>query len=339
MKKRVSIKDIAEAAGVSTALVSYVLNNKEKEARVGKEMAIKIREIAKQLNYQPNQLAKSLKSGKSYTIGLIVADISNPFFSNIARTIEDEAKKNNYTVIFGSSDENAEKSKDLIEVLINRQVDGFIIAPTENSEEQIQNLENRGIPLVLIDRYFPGRPTNYVVTDNYKASVDAVDHLVSCGYKKVGLVTYQSNLIHICERRRGYEEALRQRNLSLDPSQIAEIRFGNIEHDIPARINKLLNDKDPVDSIFFATNTLALNGLKYINTLDYKIPDDLGIVCFDEGDAFDFFYSPLTHVYQPLFDVASKAVDVLINQINNPQKPKEEIVIASELVIRKSSGA
>ncbi|WP_118196007.1 LacI family DNA-binding transcriptional regulator [Albibacterium indicum] len=339
MKKRVSIKDIAEAAGVSTALVSYVLNNKEKEARVGKEMAIKIREIAKQLNYQPNQLAKSLKSGKSYTIGLIVADISNPFFSNIARTIEDEAKKNNYTVIFGSSDENAEKSKDLIDVLINRQVDGFIIAPTENSEEQIQNLEDRGIPLVLIDRYFPDIPTNYVVTDNYKASVDAVHHLVDCGYKKVGLVTYQSNLIHICERRRGSEEALRQRGLSLDPSQIAEIRFGNIEEDISAQIDKLLNAKDPVDSIFFATNTLALNGLKYINALDYKIPDDLGIVCFDEGDAFDFFYSPLTHVYQPLFDVASKAVNVLLNQINDPQKPKEEIVIASELVIRKSSGA
>src|SRR5690606_11324084 len=134
MKKRVSIKNIAEAAGVSTALVSYVLNNKEKEARVGKEIAIKIREIAKELGYQPNQRAKSLKSGLSYIIGLIVADISNPYFANIARTVEDEAKKNNYTVIFGSSDENAEKSRDLIDVLINRQVDGFIIAPTDDFE-------------------------------------------------------------------------------------------------------------------------------------------------------------------------------------------------------------
>lgn len=339
MKKRVSIKDIAEAAGVSTALVSYVLNNKEKEARVGKEMTIKIREIAKQLNYQPNQLAKSLKSGKSYTIGLIVADISNPFFSNIARTIEDEAKKNNYTVIFGSSDENAEKSKDLIDVLINRQVDGFIIAPTENSEEQIQYIEDRGIPLVLIDRYFPNIPTNYVVTDNFQASVDIVNHLIENGYKRVGLVTYKSNLVHIQERRRGYEQALHQNNLDLDPSMVAEIQFGNIEHQIPAKINDLLTGKHPVDSVFFATNTLALSGLKYINTLDHKIPDDLGIVCFDEGDAFDFFYSPLTHVYQPLFDVASKAVNVLIDQINNPQALKQEIILESELVVRKSSGA
>ncbi|MFB5944519.1 LacI family DNA-binding transcriptional regulator [Albibacterium profundi] len=339
MKKRVSIKDIAEAAGVSTALVSYVLNNKEKEARVGKEIAIKIRDIAKQLNYQPNQLAKSLKSGKSYTIGLIVADISNPFFANIARTIEDEAKKNNYTVIFGSSDENAEKSKDLIDVLVNRQVDGFIIAPTENSQEQIKDLESRGIPLVLIDRYFPGISTNYVATDNFEASVDVVNHLVENGHKRVGLVTYDSDLINIKERQRGYEEALRKHGISVNPSMIAKIRFGNIEEDIPARINALLEGDKPVDSIFFATNTLALNGLKHINTLDYKVPQDLGIVCFDEGDAFDFFYSPLTHVYQPLFEVASKAVNVLIEQINDTQSPKKELIIASELIIRKSSGA
>ena len=339
MKKRVSIKDVAEAAGVSTALVSYVLNNKEKEARVGKEIAIKIRKISKELNYQPNQLAKSLKSGKSFTMGLIVADISNPFFANIARTIEDEAKKNNYTVIFGSSDENAEKSKDLIDVLINRQVDGFIIAPTDNSEEQIRNLESRGIPLVLIDRYFPSISTNYVVTDNFEASVKAVSHLLEMGYRKPALVTYQSNLIHIQDRRKGYEQALRQHKINVDSSLIKEIRFGNIARDIPLRINELLDGGNPIDSIFFATNTLAFGGLKHINGLNYKIPEDLGVVCFDESDAFEFFYSPLTHINQPLLKVASEAVKVLISQINDNELPKKTVIIQSQLVVRQSSGA
>ena len=122
-----SLKDVAQKAGVSTALVSYVLNGKEKEGRVGKEIASKINQIARDLNYQPNHLAKSLRSGKTYTIGLVIADISNPFFANIARIVENEARRLGYTVICGSSDEEADTSWELIKVLISRQVDGLII--------------------------------------------------------------------------------------------------------------------------------------------------------------------------------------------------------------------
>ena len=159
MKKKVSQKDIAQKVGVSTALVSYVLNNL-KEGRISKVVAQKIRETAKELNYRTNQIAKSLKINKTFTIGLIVADISNPFFSSLARIIEDEADKKNYTVIFGSSDENAQKSWKLINALVDRQVDGFIIAPAENTESNLTYLKDHDIPFVLIDRYFPGLETN-----------------------------------------------------------------------------------------------------------------------------------------------------------------------------------
>src|SRR2546423_9040838 len=148
MRKKTSLKDIAERVGVSTALVSYVLNN-QKEGRISKTVAQKIRDTAKQLNYSTNQIAKSLKTNKTYTIGLIVSDISNPFSSSLARIIEDEAEKNNYTVIFGSSDESAERSWKLINVLLNRQVDGFIIASAENAESQIVYLKENEIPFVL----------------------------------------------------------------------------------------------------------------------------------------------------------------------------------------------
>lgn len=339
MKKKVSLKDIAQAAGVSTALVSYVLNNKEKEARVGKEIASVIREIAKKLDYQPNLLAKSLKSGKSHTIGLIVADISNQFFANIARTIEDEAKKNNYTVIFGSSDENPEKSWDLISVLINRQVDGFIIAPTENSEKQIEYLNSQNIPFVLIDRYFPGIQSSYVATDNYQASYEAVLHLIKTGHDKIGMIAYKNNLVHIKERKRGYTQALIDNNLLSKVPLIKEVDFNNITEDIEINIKELLFNKPPVNAIFFATNTLALHGLKVINKLNYKIPDDLAVVCFDEGDAFDFFYSPLTFVDQPIVEVGKEAVRILIDQISNKNINPRQVSISSRLVIRKSSGA
>jgi len=133
MERKVSIKDIARHLGVSTALVSYVLNNKAD--RVGAEMAEKIRQAAIQLNYRPNLIARSLQSGKTNTLGLIVADISNPFFSHIARIIEDEAKRSGYTVIFGSNDESVEKSQALLDAFLNRQVDALIIAPAEFTEE------------------------------------------------------------------------------------------------------------------------------------------------------------------------------------------------------------
>lgn len=338
MKKKVSLKDIAQAAGVSTALVSYVLNNKEKEARVGKEIAAVIREIAARLEYQPNLIAKSLKSGRSHTIGLIVADISNPFFANIARTIEDEAKKSGYTVIFGSSDENPEKSRDLINVLTNRQVDGFIIAPAERSEKQIEDLLSQNIPTVLIDRYFPEIASSFVATDNYQASYDAIKHLISTGHKSIAMVAYQTNLIHIRERERGFRQALADHNLPSEKHAIKEVDFTNVAEDVEKELGLLLSEKSQ-DAIFFATNTLAFYGLKYLHKLDYKIPEDLAIVCFDAGDAFDFFYSPLTYVDQPVVELGKQAVNNLIDQINNKSAHHKQIILNSKLVIRTSSGA
>lgn len=339
MKKKVSLKDIAEAVGVSTALVSYVLNNKEKEARVGKEIAEVIRQTALKLDYQPNQIAKSLKSGKSQTWGLIVADISNPYFANIARTIEDEAKKHNYTVIFGSSDENAEKSWDLINILINRQVDGFIIAPSENSEQQIEYLNKQHIPFVLIDRYFPDIPSNYVITNNYQASYDAVCHLINTGHKKIGMLAYKSNLVHIKERKRGYFEALKNNGLTSDISLLKEVNYTNIKADVDKMMDELSSNSNQIDALLFATNTLSINGLKFLNKHDIIVPDDLAVVCFDEGDAFDFFYSPLTFIYQPIMELGKEAVRLLMEQMIDKNASRRHVSINSELIIRKSSGA
>src|SRR5687768_9638116 len=188
MLKRTSLKDIAKIVGVSTALVSYVLNNK-KQGRIRKEIAQQIRDTAAMLHYQPNQIARSLKTNKTNTIGLIVADISNPFSSSLARIIEDEAYQQGYTVIFGSSDENAQKSEKLIETLLNRQVDGLIISPPANAESQINQLKKQEVPFVLVDRYFPEIDTNWVSLDNYSSTYKAVRHLVDSGFKKIGMIT------------------------------------------------------------------------------------------------------------------------------------------------------
>lgn len=339
MKKKVSLKDIATAAGVSTALVSYVLTNKEQQARVGKEIAKKIRHIARKLNYQPNHIARSLKSGRSYTIGLVVADISNPFFANIARTVEDEAKRNNYTVIFGSSDESADKAADLINVLLNRQVDGLIITPTEGAEQQIKQLQERKVPFVLIDRYFPAIASNNISINNYESAYTAVEHLINNGRKRVGMIAYKTSLHHINERKRGYTEAMRDHKLLQKTSMLKMARYAHIQEDVQLAIDELMRLRKPPDALFFATNSLALHGLKYLTELGTRIPEELAVVSFDEGEAFDLFYSPVTFVRQPILGMGNASVRLLLEQINDPKKEIEHIRIDTELVIRKSSGS
>lgn len=335
--RKTSIKDIARRLHVSIALVSYVLNGKEKQARVGEEIAEKIRKTAAEMNYQPNMIARSLKSGKTHTIGLIVADISNPFFAAIARIIEDEAQQYNYTVLFGSSDENKNKSANLINILSNRQVDGFIIAAAENTEEQLQSLEKQNIPFVLIDRYFNGITANSIQTDNYQAAFEAITHLIETGYRKIAMASYDTGLQHMEDRRRGYSDALKKKRIKANPALSGRIRFDEIEEDMEQFIESVLTVKQKADAIFFATNTLALTGLKTLTHYNIKVPDELGIIAFDENIAFDFFHAPLTYISQPAEDMGREAVKLLIENIDHPQQKKKTVYIDAPLVVRKST--
>ena len=338
MNKKVSLKDVARHVGVSIALVSYVINHKEKEARVGDEMVMKIRKAVIELNYQPNLIAKSLKSGKTNTIGLIVADISNPFFSNIARIIEDEARKEGYIVIIGSSDENAEKSQDLINVFFNRQVDAFIIAPAENTELQITELQKKNTPVVLIDRYFPKVKTDNVHIDNFRAAYRAVEHLAINGNKRIAMMGYDTSLSHIQERKNGYKAALKDKGIRFRSEWFKDISYHNIEKEVAIAMRELLALVPKINAIFFATNTLAVEGLKIIYKSGIRVPEDLAIIAFDESDAFDFFYSPLSYVSQPLAEMGKKAVELAIEKIRNSDAKYATIIVKEKLVIRKSSG-
>ncbi|MDQ0109537.1 LacI family transcriptional regulator [Chitinophaga terrae (ex Kim and Jung 2007)] len=335
MKKKVALKDIAKELGVSTALVSYVMNNQEVEKGVNKESAIKIREAAARLNYRPNQIAKSLKTNKTYTIGLVVADIAYRFTTGITRAIEAEAKKNKYTVIFGSSDEHKEKFQELVHVLINRQVDGLILVPVEHSEQEIEFLQKNDIPFVLIDRYFPGLDANLVAIDNYKAAYQCTMHLVKQGYKKPAFVNYKTKLFHLQERTRGYEQALKDSGIKTDPSRILEIREKHIEEDTKKGIKQLIAQGS--DSVFFATDILAIQGLKNINAMKIMVPEQLGVVSFDESEAFELFSCPITHGRQPIEDIGKQAVSTLLDLVNN-NKVKRKIILESDFVKGKSCG-
>ena len=333
MNKRSSLKDIAKEAGVSIATVSYVLS-KNLKSGISQEVSDRIKKIAKDLNYRPNQIAQSLQSGKSHSIGLIVADISNPFFSQIARIIEDEAKSYGYTVIFGSSDEKTAKSKDLIKFLLNRQVDGLIITPTEGSEDQIKLLIKHNIPFVLIDRYFPSIETNFVSIDNFLAGFQATKRLLLNGSERIGMIAYDTGLQHMKERIDGYREALSTEKI--DDELVLFVKYSETQLAVAEAIDKMLGLKRPVDAIFFATNTLGILGLKHLNQLDKKIPKDLSVIVFDESEIYDFFYCPLTYIKQPLNELAKAAVKALTEHINNPKAKLNQIKLRADLIIGES---
>lgn len=334
-KKKVSLKDIAQEVGVSTALVSYVLNGLAKEKRVGKELVDKINQAAKALNYQPNQIARSLRKGSTNTLGLIVADISNPFFAQLARVIEDEAARHNYTVVFGSSDENCKKSESLIDTLLNRQVDGLIVAPTEGCADHIISLSNREVPIVLVDRYLPELSTSHVVLNNYQATYSAIEHFLLKGFTKIKLVAYKSTMIHMQERIRGYREAMQKNGLAKD-STVKEVRYNHIRSDMEKILAEVASEKN-TDAVLFATNALSLEGLYAIRKNNLRVPEDIGVIGFDGHEAFDFINPSLTYIQQPLVEMGRESVKILIDQINGSKKIVQ-VVLKSQLIVRGSCG-
>jgi LacI family transcriptional regulator len=316
MQKKVSLKDIAAKAGVSAALVSYVLNN-QMAGRISTATAQKIKEIASQLNYSTNQLAKSLKTNKTNTIGLVVADISNPFSANLARIIEDEAEKHQYTTIFGSSDEELHKFEKLVQTMLNRKVDGLIISPPAKSESIIESLLQQDIPIVLLDRYFPGIKTSYVIIDNFAASMEAVNHLIATGRGRIGMITYDSELHHLQERKNGYISALKNNGLHPEKKWLQLVGIENSQQQIKEAVRDMLSANPPVDAVLFGSNKIATSSLKLINSLSLRVPYDLAVICFDHTDMLDLFYSPVTYINQPLEEIGRMAVESLLSNMKN----------------------
>jgi len=341
--KKTSLNDIAEHLGVSKTLVSFVLNGRGKEYRISDDICGKVINAAKEMNYQPNRIAQGLRTGKTNTIGLIIADIANPFFGKLGREIEKEAARNGYSIIFCSSDENPEKSGKQIAMLQQNQVDGYIISPPMHSEAQIRALSKGRTPFVLIDRYFPEIECNYIVVDNFDAAYEATSHLLKLGRKKIANITVNLDLVNMKARTEGYKKALLDQGISIDETLVKVLPFSHDNMDVARAVQELLGDKDNLkaDAILFSTSKLGLNGIESISALGLKIPDDVAIVSFDNADAYKICVSPVTVVAQPLQEIGKRAVSILLDKINNTEgAPKfQQYTLKTEFIIRKSCGS
>lgn len=332
MKKRVLISDIAKALHISITTVSFILNGKAKEKRISEELSRKVLDYVRHVGYKPNELAKSLRTGKTKIIGLIIEDISNAFFANIARYIEEKAYNKGYRIIYCSTDNDPDKTRELIRMFRNKHVDGYIITPSAGIEDEIKTLLSEQLPVVLFDRYLPDVHTNYVVTHNFNGAYEATVHLAQQGYQKIALVTLESEQTPMRDRLAGYLDALDTH--SLQPC----VHFLTVAKDDIRNVASLATFfmREKPDAVLFTANYMAINGLRSLKETHLPLP---GIVSFDDHVLFRLYNPTITVVSQPIERLASELINTLLKQLQTAggESPVEQIVLPPQLVIRESS--
>lgn len=330
MKKKLSIVDIANALNISVTSVSFILNGRAKEKRISEELVERVMKYIEEVGYKPNSLAQSLRTGKSNIIGLMVEDISNHFFANIARLIEDRAYENGYKIIYCSTDNDTNKTKDLIEMFQDWHVDGYIISPPEGIEKNIESLLKQNLPVVLFDRYLPNVKTDYVVIDNLFSTYNATNYMIGQGYENIAFITFSSLQTQLSDRMQGYKNALDEAKLK---HHIKEIKYvKNTDYIIKPIIEFLMENKN-LDAVLFGTNHLGALGLKAMKKLRLKVPDELAIISFDDYELFELNSPQITAIKQPIEGIADHVISQLLNRLNGKIKLDERQTITIPTVL------
>lgn len=335
-KKKITSKDIAQELGISRSVVSFVLNGKNKEMRISDELTKKVLDLVETRNYQTNHIAKSLKTGKTHTIGLIVADIANPFFANIASEIEKEVRKKGYSVFFCSSNENKMNFKFQLENFKNRQVDGLILIPPINSDKILTLLGSQNIPFVIMDRVFENLGANSVNINNHKAAYDATTRLINNGRKKVALINVNNELITMSDRTNGYIDAIADNGMEANPNLLQQLKYSNVAEHVNEAVNKVIMNN--ADAIIFTTNKLGVQGVQAIGNKGKRIPEDIAVISFDDTSAYAVAKTSITAIKQPVAQMCKEAVRIIMKSIDKSESniDTEQVILDVSFIIRES---
>ncbi|SEG01379.1 transcriptional regulator, LacI family [Caloramator fervidus] len=327
--KKVTISDIAKLAGVSKATVSMVFNNKDEN--ISKETRERILKIAKELNYIPNSVARSLATNRSFSIGIILPDITNPFFSEIARAIEDEANSLGYNVVLCNTDNKIEKEEEYIKLLISKLIDGIIFIAGGDSKKSIFLLKEKGIPFVLVDRYIEDKDIFGVFCKNYEGIVDGVEYLLNKGKRNIVFVKGPQKLEISKQRFLGYKDTMQKYGLYSE-----ELVFqGDFTLEGGKKVTEdIIKNVKKFDSIFYSNDVMAFGGIKVLLKHGYKIPGDVNIIGFDDVQISKFIEPELTTIAQPIYEMGKSACNLLIRLINKEENVEKILYFRPKLIIR-----
>lgn len=339
--KKVTIRDVAREAGVSIALVSFVMNRNNRRAdgkgyRVSEETLGRILEVAERLDYHPNVAASSLRSGKTRTIGVVVSDIANRFFSDIVRCIENVACESGYSVLFASTDERADKLEHMIGLMTNKGVDGLIVASCDGGEEAVRRVAATGLPIVLLDRDVEGVEASRVLLDNLRAGEMGTRYLYDRGYRRIETVSYGMRISSLSDREEGYCRTMRELGLEGNIN-IHRCTYGSAG----ARVAGIVADAldRGVEAMMFPTNTLSSHALQAVRHLGLSIPEQMALLCFDDNEAFDLLNPVVARIEQPVGLMGERSFELLRERIEGgADVPYRDLLAEPRLVDGGSVG-
>lgn len=335
-----TIKDVARQAGVSITTVSHVIN----ETRfVSEKLTQKVYDAMDDLNYRPNIIARSLRSGRTKTIGLVIPDISNPYFADFSRRIEDKGYEHGYNVILCNTDENLAKEERYVDGLISKQVDGLIFFSSGVNKSFKDNPNKGDIPIVVTDRESEGIASDVVLIDNYQGGYEATRYLISIGHRRIACISGPSMIRPSAQRVDGYLKALDEAGIPFDDAllRMGDLRYYGGEE----QMKIIMKLPEPPTAVFACNDMMALGAIRTIREAGCSVPDDYSIVGFDNTPLSKYVTPQLTTISQPVKEMADLAVELLIEKIKirEDQKHKKEllpeykrIVLDTELVIRES---
>ncbi len=331
---KVTIKDIAKFANVSTATVSKVIN--KKDSNISQETRERVLKIVKEYGYLPNRVASSMVTKRTKTLGLVIPDIANPFFPEIARGAEDKANQEGYNLILCNTDNKVEKEDLYIAMLQEKMVDGIIFTASSARLDISESLEKVNVPIITVDRDIENLKTMGKITvDNLNGAYKAVKYMLSRGYE---------NIIHICGpltstptrmRILGYEKAMTEFGYKKEDLLIIDGQYSSQFGE--DAIEKVMKSNHKFDGVFCGNDLIAIGVVKALKKNNYDIPNNIGIIGYDDIYMARMIEPELTTVNQPTYDIGYKAAELLINMLENEKIENNEIVLDTKLIIRSST--
>lgn len=338
--KKTLLEDIAKELNVSKTLVSMVINGKGDAYGISKKTQEKVLAKAGEMEYTPNVFARALRTGKSHLIAILVADISNPFYSNIAKYVEKELAQKGYNLMICSTDENIDREEKLISLFAEQQmVDGLIIATTSTTGEFFKRERLRNFPIVFVDRYLPDISSNYVVANNYQGSYEVTDLLINKGCKNIlAFNITPSHISSLTERVNGYKDALKKHHITYKKENIVEISYNTIEKDVREKLSKILKSSIKIDAIYTLNNHIATACLHVFNELAIDLKkENILFASFDDISLFDFVQPNVISVSQPLEQIGIEAANLTLKLIDSKDAENlsyEKIVLPTSIITR-----
>ncbi|NMC45247.1 MAG: LacI family transcriptional regulator [Chloroflexi bacterium] len=338
-----NINDVAERAKVSITTVSHVINQTR---YVSDDLTERVRKAMEELDYHPNSLARGLRSGKTKTIGLVIPDISNQFFAEISRKIEDKGYENGYSVILCNTDDDPYKEKSYIDVLLAKKVEGIIFISAGVESNHLEKTIKFNIPIVVVDRDIKENDYDIVLVDNSVGGFDATKYLIELGHQRIACIAGPSPITPSAQRVAGYKQALQEAGIPIDTNLIIPGDFHYESGDKAMRA--LLALPQPPTAVFACNDMMALGAFRAVNNQGMKIPEDISVIGFDNIPFSQTVYPTLTTMAQPIHEMADLVVDLLVDKIklhrqrartNERELNYKRIVLETKLIKRNSCRA